>query len=103
MLALAKTRPGPGLELIELPRPTPGPTEVLIRVMRTGLCGTDLHIDSWDGWASQVVTTPLVLGHEFCGEIVEVGSSVIGLEVGQFVSGEGHYVCGRCRAWARWR
>lgn len=98
MLALAKTRPGPGLELIELPRPTPSPNEVLIRVLRTGICGTDLHIDSWDGWAAQVVRTPLVLGHEFCGEIVELGSSVTGLEVGQFVSGEGHYVCGRCRA-----
>lgn len=98
MLALAKTRPGPGLELIELPRPTPSSNEVLIRVMRTGICGTDLHIDGWDGWASQVVTTPRVLGHEFCGEIVELGSSVTGLDVGQFVSGEGHYVCGRCRA-----
>ena len=98
MLALAKTRPGPGLELIDIPKPTPGPTEVLIRVTRTGICGTDLHIASWDGWASKTVATPRVLGHEFCGHIVEMGSSVTGLEVGQFVSGEGHYVCGRCRA-----
>ncbi len=98
MLALAKTRPGPGLELIDVPIPTPAPTEVLIRVSRTGICGTDLHIATWDGWAEKTVTTPRIIGHEFCGHIVELGSSVTGLEVGQFVSGEGHYVCGRCRA-----
>lgn len=98
MLALAKTRPGPGLELIDVPVPVPGPNEVLIRVSRTGICGTDLHIASWDGWAAKTVATPRTLGHEFCGHIVELGSSVVGLEVGQFVSGEGHYVCGRCRA-----
>lgn len=98
MKALAKTRPGPGLELIDVPVPSPGPNEVLIKVRSTGICGTDLHIANWDGWAQKTVTTPKVIGHEFCGEIVELGSSVENLSVGQFVSGEGHYVCGRCRA-----
>lgn len=98
MRALVKTNPGPGLELIELPVPAPGPNEVLIKVRRTGICGTDVHIATWNGWAQRVVRTPRVIGHEFCGTIVELGSSVTGLEVGQFVSGEGHYVCGRCRA-----
>lgn len=98
MLALAKTRPGPGLELVDLPIPNPGPTDVLIKVLRTGICGTDVHIDRWDGWAAATVQTPRVLGHEFCGHIVELGASVTNLHVGQFVSGEGHYVCGRCRA-----
>lgn len=98
MKAIAKTTAGPGLELIDLPEPTVGPTEVLIRVLRTGICGTDVHISNWDGWAASVVETPRIVGHEFSGEIVEVGSSVTDLHVGQFVSGEGHYVCGRCRA-----
>lgn len=96
--ALAKTTAAPGLDLIDVPEPAPGPNEVLIKVMRTGICGTDLHIDRWDHWASRTVHTPLILGHEFCGTIVELGSEVTDLEVGQFVSGEGHYVCGRCRA-----
>ncbi len=98
MLALAKTRPGPGLELVDVSKPAPGPNEVLIKVARTGICGTDVHIDRWDGWAAATVKTPRILGHEFCGTIVELGSAVTGLEAGQFVSGEGHYVCGRCRA-----
>lgn len=98
MLALVKTRPGVGLELLDVPEPVAGPNEVLIKVWRTGICGTDVHIERWDGWAQQTVRTPRIVGHEFCGEIVELGSSVTDLEVGQFVSGEGHYVCGRCRA-----
>lgn len=98
MKALVKTRPEPGLELVEVPDPVAGPNDVIVKVMRTGICGTDVHIDKWDGWAAKTVHTPLVLGHEFCGQIVELGSEVNDLEVGQFVSGEGHYVCGRCRA-----
>lgn len=98
MQALAKMRPGPGLELIDVPVPSPGPTEVLIKVSRTGICGTDVHIDRWDGWAASTVRTPRILGHEFCGHIVEVGELVTSLSAGQFVSGEGHLVCGRCRA-----
>lgn len=98
MKALVKAAPEPGLQLMDVPEPVVGPNEVLIRVLRTGICGTDLHIESWDPWAQRVVPTPLVIGHEFCGTIVELGSAVTDLEVGQFVSGEGHYVCGRCRA-----
>lgn len=98
MKAIVKTRPGQGLELIDVPEPTVGPNEVLIKIARTGICGTDVHIQTWDGWARKAVRTPRVVGHEFAGHIVEVGSLVTGLEVGQFVSGEGHYVCGRCRA-----
>lgn len=97
MLALAKTHAGPGLELIEVPVPKCGPGEVLIRVLRTGICGTDLHLASWDHWAQSVVSPPLVLGHEFCGEIAALGTGVTGMRVGDLVSGEGHMVCGRCR------
>lgn len=98
MKALVKTEAGPGLVLQEMPLPTPGPNDVLIKIKKTGICGTDLHIDKWDGWAQKTIKAPLILGHEFCGEIVEIGSEVKDLKVGQFVSGEGHYVCGRCRA-----
>lgn len=98
MKALVKAAPEPGLVLADVPEPTVGPNEVLVRIKKTGICGTDLHIRNWDPWAARVVPSPLVIGHEFCGEIVELGSAVTDLEVGQFVSGEGHYVCGRCRA-----
>ena len=97
MRALAKTNPAPGLELIEVPDPTIGINDVLIRVMRTGICGTDLHIESWDAWAQEHIHTPLVIGHEFVGEVVDVGSNVNDFRPGQIVSGEGHLVCGRCR------
>ena len=98
MKALVKTRPAPGLDLIDVPDPVAGPNQVIVEVMRTGICGTDVHIDRWDGWAQRNVEAPRIVGHEFCGRIVELGSEVDALEVGQFVSGEGHYVCGRCRA-----
>ncbi|PPK68063.1 L-threonine 3-dehydrogenase [Actinokineospora auranticolor] len=97
MKALVKTAHGPGLELAEVPDPRPGPGEVLLRVLRTGICGTDLHIESWDDWAAGVVKAPLVLGHEFVGEVVEVGAAVSKVAVGDLVSGEGHLVCGACR------
>ncbi len=92
-----KTTAGPGLELTEVPTPTAGAGQVLIKVLRTGICGTDLHIDSWDEWAARVVRAPLVLGHEFAGEVVETGPGVTGVAVGDIVSGEGHLVCGTCR------
>ena len=76
MLALVKTDAGPGLRLQEVPRPDVGINDVLIRVHKTGICGTDLHIDSWDNWAAKPIVPPLVVGHEFVGEIVEVGSNV---------------------------
>ncbi|UAL30090.1 L-threonine 3-dehydrogenase [Nocardioides rotundus] len=97
MRALRKTGPGPGLELVEIPEPEPGPDEVKVRVLRAGLCGTDLHLHDWDEWAAATVTTPMTLGHEFFGEIAAVGSDVTHLKVGQKVSGEGHIVCGVCR------
>ena len=97
MRALAKTVAGPGLELIEVPEPTIGINDVLIKVLRTGICGTDLHIESWDHWAQEHIHTPLVIGHEFVGEVVAVGSNVNDFPPGQLVSGEGHLVCGRCR------
>lgn len=97
MRALAKTKAGPGLELIDVPEPQVGPGEVKIRVLRAGLCGTDLHLEQWDEWAASVVRPPLVLGHEFYGEVVEVADDVTSVTVGQRVSGEGHVVCGVCR------
>jgi len=97
MLALVKTAPGPGLELREVPAPPVGINDVLVRVHRTGICGTDLHIASWDAWAARTIVPPLVVGHEFVGEIVEVGANVGDFAAGDLVSGEGHVVCGRCR------
>ncbi|MCA0295346.1 MAG: L-threonine 3-dehydrogenase [Actinobacteria bacterium] len=97
MRALVKTAPGPGLELIEVPEPACGADQVKIRVMRAGLCGTDLHLESWDDWAASTVQAPLVIGHEFYGEVVEVGPEVTGVKPGDRASGEGHIVCGRCR------
>ena len=102
MRALAKVTPGPGLDMIDVPEPVTGPDDVKIRVRRAGLCGTDLHLHDWDEWAASTVQVPLVLGHEFSGEIVELGDDVDAssggkLAVGQRVSGEGHVVCGHCR------
>ncbi len=97
MLALVKSAAGPGLELRDWPDPPVGINDVLIRVHRTGICGTDLHIEAWDPWAAKTIDPPLVVGHEFVGEVVEVGSNVIGFAPGDLVSGEGHVVCGRCR------
>jgi threonine 3-dehydrogenase len=97
MKALYKPGPAAGLELVERPEPSPGADEVKVRVLRTGICGTDLHIESWDAWAASAVDAPLVPGHEFCGEVVEVGDQVRDVAVGDLVSGEGHVVCGTCR------
>jgi len=95
--ALVKARPAPGLWLDEVEVPTPGDGDVLIRVRKTSICGTDLHIHRWDAWAQATIPVPLVIGHEFMGEIAEVGARVVGLEVGQRVTGEGHITCGHCR------
>jgi threonine 3-dehydrogenase len=97
MRALVKARPEPGLWMEEVPDPVPGRDDVLVRILRTGICGTDLHIHCWDAWAQQNIPVPLVVGHEFVGEIVELGTDVTDLAVGEIVSGEGHLVCGRCR------
>ncbi|HKB30210.1 MAG TPA: L-threonine 3-dehydrogenase [Streptosporangiaceae bacterium] len=97
MKALVKARSEPGLWIEDVPMPSIGRDDVLIRVLRTGVCGTDLHIYEWDGWAQANVPQPLVIGHEFVGEIVSVGADVHDLREGDLVSGEGHLVCGRCR------
>jgi threonine 3-dehydrogenase len=95
--ALVKARPEPGLWLGEVEVPTPGDGDVLIRVRKTSICGTDLHIRRWDAWARATIPVPMVVGHEFMGEIVEMGAAVVGLDVGQRVAGEGHITCGHCR------
>src|SRR6478752_500826 len=97
MRALYKSEAGPGLEFRDLPEPEAGPEDVKIRILRTGICGTDLHIQRWDDWAASAVAAPLVPGHEFFGEVVEVGPLVRDVAVGDRVSGEGHIVCGTCR------
>jgi threonine 3-dehydrogenase len=97
MKAIVKREVGPGLRLEEVPVPEIGINDVRIRILRTGICGTDVHIYDWNAWAQGAVRPPLVIGHEFVGRIVEVGSNVKGFSAGEIVSGEGHVVCGRCR------
>lgn len=97
MRALVKTGRGPGLELTDVPEPPMGIDDVRIRVRKTGICGTDLHIADWDAWAQRTIQPPLVVGHEFVGEVLEVGGNVRDIAPGDIVSGEGHVICGRCR------
>jgi threonine 3-dehydrogenase len=97
MKALVKAAAGPGLSLQDVPEPKIGINDVLIRVLRTAICGTDMHIYNWDKWAANTIETPMVIGHEFVGEVVEVGGNVNDFRPGMIVSGEGHVVCGRCR------
>ncbi len=97
MAALVKRKPEEGLWLEDAPVPEPGINDVLIEVLRTGICGTDVHIYNWDAWSRKTVPVPLLIGHEFTGRIVEVGSNVKDFHPGDIVSGEGHVVCGRCR------
>ncbi|WP_461189618.1 L-threonine 3-dehydrogenase [Arthrobacter sp. Z4-13] len=97
MKALYKSGPQAGFELVDRPEPVAGPADVKIRVITTGICGTDLHIQSWDPWAQGIIEAPLIPGHEFYGEVVEIGEVVRDVKVGDRVSGEGHVVCGICR------
>jgi threonine 3-dehydrogenase len=97
MKALVKSRPEAGLWLEDVPEPQIAINDVKIRVLETGICGTDLHIYDWDAWASATIPVPMVIGHEFVGEIVEVGSNVNDFHPAELVSGEGHVTCGRCR------
>jgi threonine 3-dehydrogenase len=97
MQALVKKKSEKGLWLDEVPVPQIGINDVLIQVLRTGICGTDLHIYKWDAWAQKTIPVPMVVGHEFVGRIVEVGSNVRDFRAGDIVSGEGHVVCGHCR------
>ncbi len=97
MKALLKAHPARGLTLQDVPEPVCGINDVLIRVHKTGICGTDLHIYNWDAWAQRTIPVPMIVGHEFVGEIISVGSNVSDFFPGEIVSGEGHVVCGRCR------
>ncbi len=97
MKALVKAHSTPGLWMQDVPEPTMGINDVLIEVLSTGICGTDLHIYNWDAWASKTIPVPMVVGHEFVGRILDVGSNVNDFRPGEIVSGEGHVVCGRCR------
>jgi threonine 3-dehydrogenase len=97
MRALVKSRPEPGIWMEEIPEPEIGPNDVLIKIKKTSICGTDLHIVAWDEWAQATIPTPMAVGHEYVGVVEAMGSEVEGLEIGQRVSGEGHVVCGRCR------
>ena len=97
MKALVKSKREPGLWLEDIEAPKPGMNDVLIRVRRAGICGTDVHIYKWDDWAQRTIPVPMAIGHEFVGEVVEAGSNVSDFHSGDIVSGEGHVVCGRCR------
>lgn len=97
MKALVKAKPETGLWMETVPVPEPGPSEVLIKVRKSAICGTDVHIWKWDEWSAKTVPVPMVVGHEFCGEIVDCGSAATKYKIGQRVSGEGHIVCGTCR------
>lgn len=97
MKALYNAGAHAGLQLVDRPEPRVGFGEVKIRVATTGICGTDLHIQSWDAWAAGIIQAPLIPGHEFYGEVVELGDGVLNVEIGDHVSGEGHIVCGVCR------
>ena len=97
MKALVKAKPEPGLWMEYVDVPEPEADEVLIRVKKSAICGTDVHIWNWDEWSAKTVPVPMVVGHEFCGEIVDKGSAARKFQIGQRVSGEGHIVCGICR------
>jgi len=98
MKAIVKTKAESGaLELLDVPIPRISRSEVLVKIRKTAICGTDVHILKWDSWAQRTIAPPLIIGHEFTGEIAEIGEEVTGFEIGQLVSAEGHIVCGKCR------
>lgn len=97
MKALSKIKPEPGIWMTDVPIPEIGANDVLIKIHKTAICGTDIHIYNWDHWAQRTVPIPMVIGHEFAGEIVALGREVTGLSIGDRVSGEGHITCGHCR------
>src|SRR3954464_3774987 len=97
MHALVKARAASGIDLQDIAKPIAGPNDVLIRVKRAAICGTDMHIYNWDAWAQKTIPVPMAVGHEYCGVVVEVGSEVSGFAPGDRVSGEGHITCGHCR------
>ncbi|MGO2415910.1 MAG: alcohol dehydrogenase catalytic domain-containing protein, partial [Cobetia crustatorum] len=97
MKAIAKLRPEPGIWMTDTAIPEIGHNDALIKIRKTAICGTDMHIFQWDEWSQNTVPVPMVTGHEYAGEIVALGSEVRGFEIGDRVSGEGHITCGHCR------
>jgi threonine 3-dehydrogenase len=97
MKALIKAKSEPGIWMGDVPKPEIGPNDLLVKIRRTAICGTDIHIYNWDEWSQRTIPVPMVVGHEFVGEIAEMGSAVAGFHVGDRVSGEGHVTCGHCR------
>ena len=97
MKSLIKLKSDVGIWMQDTPQPKCGPNDVLIKIKKTSICGTDVHIYKWDDWAKRTIPVPMVVGHEYVGTIAEMGSEVRGLKIGQRVSGEGHIVCGHCR------
>ncbi len=97
MKALAKIKPEPGIWMIDAPEPDVGHNDIKIRIKKSSICGTDVHIYNWDQWSQKTVPVPMVIGHEYVGEVVELGQEVKGIEIGDRVSGEGHITCGYCR------
>ncbi|ACS83993.1 L-threonine 3-dehydrogenase [Musicola paradisiaca] len=97
MKALAKLRPEPGIWLTDVPQPEPGHNDVMIKIRKTAICGTDVHIYNWDAWSQKTIPVPMAVGHEYVGEIVAIGQEVEGFHIGDRVSGEGHITCGYCR------
>ena len=97
MKALVKAKPEIGLWMEQVQVPEYGPNDILVRIRKTAICGTDVHFWNWDEFISKLVPVPMVVGHEFCGEIFEIGTSVTKYSVGQRISGEGHVICGSCR------
>src|SRR5574337_420926 len=97
MKALVKAKAEQGIWLQDMPKPKIGHNDLLIKISKTAICGTDIHIYKWDAWAQKTIPVPMAVGHEFVGRIVEVGANVTDFHVGEIVSGEGHVVCGRCR------
>ena len=97
MEALVKTKAEEGIWLQDMPEPECGNNDVIVKIHKTAICGTDIHIYNWDEWAQKTIPVPMITGHEYAGEIVEVGQNVTDLSVGDIVSGEGHITCGRCR------
>ncbi|PIO06494.1 L-threonine 3-dehydrogenase [Candidatus Micrarchaeota archaeon CG08_land_8_20_14_0_20_59_11] len=96
MKAIMKREPKPGFELVDVAQPKPGPKEILVKVKATSICGTDLHITEWDEWSQNRIKPPLLYGHEFAGEVIELGPGAEGVQVGDFVSAETHIACGQC-------
>jgi threonine 3-dehydrogenase len=97
MKALVKRKREPGIWMEEVPVPEIGPNDVLVKIRKTAICGTDLHIYNWDDWSQRTIPVPMVTGHEFVGVVEEIGSQVTGFAIGDRVSGEGHVTCGHCR------